>query len=66
MSKLKKLTGDELVYIAATIAVTVAKEIDNTDAIILSNLLGAIGGNLAIIAAKRAVPSTEADLLSHR
>lgn len=45
--------GDDLVLLAALIAISLARGLDKETLNILANLYSAIGDNLAIIAAKR-------------
>ncbi len=55
MAGFKCIPGEELTLAASTIAIAVAKDFeDNDDLNILANLVLAIGGNLAMIAAQRA------------
>jgi len=56
MSCFKCTPGEELTLAASTIAIAIAKEVeDNDDLNILANLILAIGGNIAMISAQRAV-----------
>lgn len=54
MSRIKCICGEQLGYLATTIAITLAKEFDRDDINILSSFFNAIGDNLGIIAAQRA------------
>ena len=54
MSDFKCIPGGQLAYAAATLAIAIAKEVeDNDDLNILSSLFNVIGDNLALIAAQR-------------
>lgn len=55
MAGFKCVPGEELTLAASTIAIAIAKEIeDDNELNVLANLILAIGGNLAMIAAQRA------------
>lgn len=55
MAGFKCVPGGELTLAASTIAIAIAKEIDDDDALnVLANLVITIGSNLAMIAAQRA------------
>jgi hypothetical protein len=51
MSQIKYVSGDELTYLAASIAVAISKGLDNSDINVLAKFLKAIGENLDIIGA---------------
>ena len=56
MAGFKCVPGGELTLAASAIAIAIAKEVEDDDELnILANLILAIGGNLAMIAAQRAV-----------
>ncbi len=61
MSQLKCISGERLVLIASTIAITLSKEFDLDDINILSGFFSAIGDNLAIIAAQRSACASTSD-----
>ncbi|NCB73252.1 MAG: hypothetical protein EOM51_00695 [Clostridia bacterium] len=55
MSCFKCTPGEELTLAASTIAIAIAKEVeDNNDLNVLANLVISIGSNLAMIASQRA------------
>lgn len=47
--------GDDLVLMAATLAISLSRDLDADGANILANFFNALGDNLAIIAAKRQI-----------
>ena len=54
MSGFKCVPGEELILAASTIAIAIAKEVEDNDALsVLSALVVAIGDNLALIATQR-------------
>lgn len=56
MAGFKCIPGEELTLAASTIAIAIAKEVEDNDELnILANLILAIGGNIAMISAQRAV-----------
>lgn len=55
MPKLKNIKGDELVYIAATIAALISKDLDNDELITLSDMLSAISSSLNVIIAQNVI-----------
>ena len=55
MSIFDGVSGDQLTYIASTMAVSLSKGLNNGDIEILGNLLNAVGDNLALIASRNEV-----------
>jgi hypothetical protein len=52
VSKFEQLSGDDLTYIAAVLAVAIAKGLSTSDMNILSNVFNSVGSNLAVIASR--------------
>jgi hypothetical protein len=62
MPQLKDIPGEELTYLAATIAVALSKEFTIENLNILSNLLSAIASALAVIISQKAAQKNEIEL----
>lgn len=58
MSGPLRISGEELVYLASTLAIAISKELNADTVNILSNFFNAVGDSLGIIAAQRAACSS--------
>ena len=57
MSIFDGVSGDQLTYIASTMAVSLSKGLNNNDIEILGNLLNAVGDNLTLISSRNEAES---------
>jgi hypothetical protein len=62
MPQLKDIPGEELTYVAATIAIALSKEFTIENLNILSNLLSATASSLAVIISQKAAQKNEIEL----